>query len=116
MTIAAGHVFPGAVVYEHGNVGYPYRGSRRRITPTILEGAHITGNAQLPSALAEMQYSARAGSGASFTFAINRNGSIVQGFDPFLFAPWTNGDLKSPDLLNPLIAGAAMAFSSRPRE
>lgn len=99
----ASHIFPGAFVYEHNNWGYPYRGSQRRFAPRILEGAHITGNSSLPSALAEMKYSARAGSGASFTFCINRNGTIVQGFDPFLCAPWTNGDLNRPDTSNPII-------------
>jgi hypothetical protein len=46
--------------------------------------------------MAEMQYSARAGSGASFTFAVNRNGTVVQGLHPETQTPWTNGDLNKP--------------------
>lgn len=98
--------YPGAALYEHGNCGYPYRGSRRRFRPRILGVSHITGNRNLPSALGEAQYSARSGSGASFTFAVNRNGTIVQCFDPFAFAPWTNGDTNNPDMTSPLIAAA----------
>lgn len=46
--------------------------------------------------MAEMQYSARSGSGASFTFAVNRNGTVVQGLHPETQTPWTNGDLNQP--------------------
>lgn len=101
--IRESHRFPGAVIYEHGNCGYPTIGALRRISPTIVGVSHITGNSELPSALAEMKYSARQGSGASFPFAVNRNGTVVQGFDPFKYAPWTNGDLRDPDTSNPYI-------------
>lgn len=80
----------------HGNFGYPSRGAARRIRPTVLAVVHITGNSRLPSALAEAQYSARAGSGASFTFVMNRNGTVVQCLHPESQTPWTNGDLTQP--------------------
>jgi len=105
--VAIANLFPGAHVYEHGNCGMPYRGSVRRRAPSLLMVCHITGNSNLPSALAEMTYSARAGSGASFPFCVNRNGTAVQGYDPVLYAPWTNGDLQSPDMSNPAIAAIA---------
>lgn len=90
-------LYPGnSGTYLHGNFGYPYRGSPRRKRPTVLLVVHITGNSRLPSALAEMQYSARDGSGASFTFAVNRNGTVVQGLHPETQTPWTNGDLNKP--------------------
>lgn len=90
-------LYPGnSGTYMHGNYGYPYRGSARRKRPTVLLVVHITGNSRLPSAMAEMQYSGRAGSGASFTFAVNRNGTVVQGLHPETQTPWTNGDLRSP--------------------
>lgn len=102
--ITSAHIFPGAEVFEHGNCGFPTRGAPRRIIPTIHGVIHITGNSNLPSALAEVKFSARVGSGASFPFAVNRNGTVVQAFDPFRFAPWTNGDLNNPDMSNPHIA------------
>ncbi len=80
----------------HGNYGYPYRGSPRRKRPSVLAVVHITGNSSLPSALGEATYSARDGSGASFTFAINRNGTVVQCLHPETQTPWTNGDLTNP--------------------
>lgn len=101
--ITSAHLFPGAVVFEHRNCGFPTIGAKRRIVPTIHGVTHITGNSRLPSALAEIQFSAREGSGASFPFCVNRNGTAVQAFDPFLFAPWTNGDLNNPDTSNPFI-------------
>lgn len=90
-------LYPGnSATYLHGNYGYPYRGSARRIKPTVLLVVHITGNSSLPSAMAEAQYSARSGSGASFTFVTNRNGTVVQCLHPETQAPWTNGDLNNP--------------------
>lgn len=90
-------LFPGnSAVYLHGNYGYPYRGNPRRIKPTVLLVAHITGNSRMPSALAEAQYSAREGSAASFTFVTNRNGTVVQCLHPETQTPWTNGDLNNP--------------------
>lgn len=90
-------LYPGnSATYLHDNWGYPYRGSTRRIKPTVLLVVHITGNRNLPSAMAEVQYSARSGSGASFTFAVNRNGTVVQALHPETQVPWTNGDLRSP--------------------
>ena len=105
--ITSAHIFPGAEVLEHGNCGYPTRGAKRRLAPAVLGVTHITGNSNLPSALAEVKFSARVGSGASFPFCVNRNGTVVQGFDPFLYAPWTNGDINKPDLSEPLVAAMA---------
>jgi hypothetical protein len=97
-------VFPGAVVYEYPNYGYPFVGAARRRGTPIIGVTHITGNYQLPSALAEVKYASRAGSGASFHFCVNRNGTVVQAIDPFLFAAWTNGDINKPDTTNPYVA------------
>jgi hypothetical protein len=70
--------------------------SPRSIKPTVLIVIHETGNKNLPSAMAEAQYSNRDGSGASFTFVTNRDGNIVQCLDPVTQTPWTNGDLNQP--------------------
>lgn len=104
MTIRADHIFPGAVVYENPNYGYPFVHSARRHGTPIVGVTHITGNYQLPSAMAEVQYASRVGSGASFHFCVNRNGTVVQAIDPFLFAAWTNGDINKPDTSNPYVA------------
>lgn len=104
MTIKASHRFPGAVIYENPNYGYPYVGSARRHATPVIGVSHITGNYRLPSALAEVKYASRVGSGASFHFCVNRNGTVVQAIDPFLFASWTNGDINRPDTSNPYIA------------
>lgn len=91
-------LYPGnSGTYLHGNYGYPNRGSARRLRPSVLAVVHITGNSRLPSALAEAQYSARDGSGASFTFVTNRNGTVVQCLHPETQTPWTNGDLNYPN-------------------
>lgn len=107
--VPGGSIMPGAELMAHGNYGYPYRGSGRRLAiggspygVSILLVLHITGNANLPSAQGEVTYSARAGSGASFTFATNREGiagaPIVQALDPLTQAPWTNGDTNAPNM------------------
>lgn len=101
--IVAAHRFPGAFIFEHDNWGFPFKGSARRIRPPVRGVSHITGNSQLPSALAEAQFSGRSGSGASFTFAVNRNGTVVQCMDPWVSAPWTNGDLKEPQVFNEFV-------------
>ena len=41
----------------------------------------------------------------SWTFMLDRDGGAVQSLDPLSQTPWTNGDLRSPDLSNPIIAG-----------
>jgi hypothetical protein len=46
--------------------------------------------------MSEATYSNRDGSGASFTFVTNRDGSIVQCLDPVSQTPWTNGDVNQP--------------------
>lgn len=100
----------------HGNFGYPYRGSGRRLRPSVLAVVHITGNSRLPSALAEAQYSARDGSGASFTFVVNRNGTIVQCLHPETQTPWTNGDLNNPNrtipTVNDMVIRASQGYSA----
>ena len=71
--------------------------SPRRVKPFILAAIHITGNWQLPSALQEANYSNRIGSGASFHFVVNRNGSVVQCADPVTRVAWTNGSWRNPN-------------------
>jgi len=90
--------FPGATQYPVRWWGYPTVGAARRIKPTILLVVHITGNSRLPSALGEAQYSNRDGSGASFTFVTDRDGSIVQCLEPLTQTPWTNGDVNNPNM------------------
>lgn len=76
--------------------GFPLVHSPRAFKPTVLLVIHETGNKNLPSAMAEAQYSNRDGSGASFTFVTNRDGSIVQCLEPVTQTPWTNGDVREP--------------------
>lgn len=95
--------FPGAVQYPVRWWGFPTVHAPRRIKPTILLVVHQTGNASLPSAIGEAQYSNRDGSGASFTFAINRDGSLVQCLDPVSQTPWTNGDINQPNRSIPTV-------------
>jgi len=64
----------------------------RRVKPFILAAIHITGNSALPSAMQEAVYSNRWGSGASFTFCVNRNGTYVQCLHPETQVPFTNGN------------------------
>lgn len=82
--------------------GYPLHGPRR-IKPSVLLVVHITGNSKLPNALAEATYSNRDGSGASFTFVTNRDGSIVQCLQPETQTPWTNGDINQPNTAIPTV-------------
>lgn len=88
--------FPGAVEYPVRWWGFPTVHAARRIKPVVLLVVHETGNSNLPSALGEATYSNRDGSGASFTFCNNRDGTPVQCLDPVTQVPWTNGDVKSP--------------------
>jgi len=94
--------FPSAIQFPVQWWGYPLHG-KRRIKPTIALVVHITGNSGLPPAINEAKYSNRAGSGASFTFVTNRDGSIVQCLDPDTQTPWTNGDIKSPNTTIPTV-------------
>ena len=98
--------FPGATSYPVRWWGFPNVGSPRRIKPTILLVVHITGNSAMPNALSEATYSNRDGSGASFSFVTNRDGSIVQCLDPSQ-VPWTNGLVNQPNLALPTVKGLA---------
>lgn len=69
----------------------------RRVTPHILAAIHITDNPGLMSAMNEAQYSNRIGTGASFTFVNNRNGSTVQCLHPEWQVPFTNGAWTNPN-------------------
>lgn len=95
--------FPGATQFPVRWWGFPTVRAPRRIKPTILLVVHITGNSRLPSALGEAQYSNRDGSGASFTFVTDRDGSIVQCLDPETETPWTNGDINRPNTSIPTV-------------
>lgn len=88
--------FPGATQYPVRWWGFPTVHAARRIKPVVLLVIHETGNPNLPSATGEATYSNRDGSGASFTFCNNRDGSSVQCLDPVTQVPWTNGDVKEP--------------------
>lgn len=82
--------YPGRSAYYQN-----YRAtSRRLVKPFILAAIHITGNSQIPSAMQEAVYSNRIGSGASFTFVTNRNGTVVQCLQPETQVPWTNGSWR----------------------
>ena len=96
--------FPGATQYPVRWWGFPTVRAPRRRKPSILMVVHQTGNARLPSAIGEATYSNRDGSGASFTFVNNRDGSSVQCLDPVTQTPWTNGDLSNPNTSLPTVA------------
>lgn len=103
--------FPGAVQYPVRWWGFPTVRAPRRIKPTVLMVVHQTGNQRLPSAIGEATYSNRDGSGASFTFANNRDGTLVQCLDPVTQTPWTNGDLKEPSARVKRIIGTRTGYS-----
>jgi hypothetical protein len=65
--------------------------ANRRVKPFILAAIHITDNSALMSAMNEAIYSNRVGTGASFTFVNNRNGTTVQCLHPEWQIPFTNG-------------------------
>lgn len=69
----------------------------RRVKPYILAAIHITDNSALMSAMNEAIYSNRVGSGASFTFVNNRNGTTVQCLHPEYQIPFTNGAWRYPN-------------------
>lgn len=69
----------------------------RRVKPFILATIHITDNSGLMSAMNEAIYSNRVGTGASFTFVNNRNGTTVQCLHPEYQIPFTNGSWKYPN-------------------
>lgn len=69
----------------------------RRVKPHILAAIHITDNPGLMSAMNEAVYSNRVGTGASFTFVNNRNGTTVQCLHPEWQVPFTNGSWMNPN-------------------
>lgn len=71
--------------------------ANRRVTPFILAAIHITDNTGLMSAMNEAIYSNRIGTGASFTFVNNRNGTTVQCLHPEYQVPFTNGSWLYPN-------------------
>lgn len=100
------HVFPGAILHPSRYFGYPFVGSTRRIKPTILGVVHTTETSSVPFP----RYVVRDGKvvdAASWTFSVERDGTVHQFYDPVIAAPWTNGDLQRYDSTNPLIAAAA---------
>ena len=100
-------IFPGARLRQLVEWGYPM-GSLRPTPPASLAFSviHITGNSRLPSADGEVSWrQSDPGLQNSATFFVNRDGSIVQALgDPLHMDPWSNGDVKSPDIRNPRIA------------
>lgn len=95
MRITSAHVFPGAILRPTNYYGYPNVGSSRRMKPTILGVIHCTDGYSVP----------KPSSTKSWTFSVARDGTVYQFMDPVIAAPWTNGDIKTPDTSNPLIAG-----------
>lgn len=91
------NVFPGAVVHPTDHYGYPTAGASRRIRPTILLVEHTTETYGVPMP----------GPTKSWTFSLERDGTVHQFMDPVVAAPWTNGDIQNPDLTNPYIAALA---------
>jgi hypothetical protein len=110
----ANDVFPGARLVQLVEWGFPQRSLRP--TPRADQGfgvVHITGNPSVPIATAMGEVSWRLNDPAnqnSATFFVNRDGSVVQALgDPLHMDPWSNGDVKSPDLSNPRIAALVRA-------
>ena len=87
-------IYPGAYTYYWNTRAT----APRRIRPNILAAIHITGNSALPSAVAEAKYANRVGSGASFTFVTNRNGTVVQCLQPETQVPFTNGSWRGQNM------------------
>ena len=98
------NVFPGATVIESPWFGYPTVGAPRRVRPTLLGVLHVT--AGMGDAAATTRWGINVG-GRSWTFCVNRDGSVVQSLDPVSQVPWTNGDKQEWDTSNPLIVAAA---------
>ena len=86
-------VFPGVYTFYQNTRAT----ANRRVKPHILAAIHITDNYALMSAMNEAIYSNRYGTGASFTFVNNRNGSTVQCLHPEWQIPFTNGSWLNPN-------------------
>jgi len=92
--------------------GYPVRGARRRVEPTILAIVHITGNKRTASydnprqgTRAEIEYMDRRGStGPTAHTYVSRDGALFQCVNAARFAAWSNGDLIVPDTSKPYVA------------
>lgn len=98
-------IFPGARLVQLVEWGYPMGSLRPVPAATDAYGVvHITAN--LATALGEVSW--RLNDPAlqnSATFFVNRDGSVIQALaDPLRMDPWSNGDVRSPDLSNPRIA------------
>jgi len=104
-TTGISHVFPGAVLHPTQYFGYPTVGAPRRIKATILGVIHTTETASVPFP----------GPGKSWTFSVERDGTVHQFMDPVIAAAWTNGDAQSWDGSNPLVVKACTS-SYNPNE
>lgn len=89
------NAFPGAKLHPSPYFGYPLVGSGRRIKPTILQVVHTTETTGVPYPSGSK----------SWTFVVERNGTVHQFLDPMTQAPWTNGDAQSRDMSSPHLAG-----------
>lgn len=93
--------------------GFPKRGDKRRMKPTVLACVHITGNAHNQGSNAaqnERNFANRPDSpGPSAHFYLDRDGGGVKAINYKTFAAWSNGDLDHPNLAN---AGVKRVVSS----
>jgi hypothetical protein len=99
------HIFPGAILRPTDYYGYPTVGASRRVKASILGVIHCTDGFGIPSPSATK----------SWTFSVAADGTVYQFMDPVIAAPWTNGDIKSPDTSNPLVK-AMVGSSYNPNE
>lgn len=100
------HAFPGAILHPTPYFGYPTVSAVRRFDATILGVIHTTETTSVPYP----QYVVKDGVvtvGKSWTFSVERDGTVHQFMDPVYAAPWTNGDAQSWDTDNPLVVKAA---------
>ena len=91
------NVFPGAVQHPTVYYGYPTVSAPRRVKATILGVIHTTETTGVPMP----------SSGKSWTFSVERDGTVHQFMDPVIASPWTNGDKQAWDTTNPLVVAAA---------
>ena len=94
----------------NGAYGFPTRGAKRRIKPTVLAVVHITGNAKnlgLLAAVGERNYANRTGSlGPSAHTYLGRSAdaTTIDAISPASYAAWSNGDFNAPNRLNAGVA------------
>lgn len=111
-TTTPADVFPGATLRQLVEWGYPQGALRAAPPPDLGFGVvHITGNHRLPGAEGEINWRLNDPANQnSATFFVNRDGSVWQALgDPLHMAPWSNGDVRSPDLSNRRIAACVSA-------